>query len=349
MVVVSQEFLKSMGFVKEGPGNVIRATFQSITVFEVSGIFIEDEAAIHASGAVAEVEFRIAMARSVNAATQALVGENFVDDEDVWKKDKGSQSPFLLVALMSPTQFEAVDPPTNRRHADQIVTYEAFAGAKSELAALRARAMPQLQFALSSQLSAAIANPVSLKKVDSTDVGRTEQGVALHDVLLRLNGQATVAFNRTSLSLQPWVNRAVSNAPKVRQRSARPFAAALAEEDHFKRFLYFFLSLEIETNAVFSSIKTGTGVDKIMSNGSGANQHAMKLLRRQAKELTNLADKFIWCAFCKWPNVTDDDIETFQALKKARDDIAHGNTHEPPAGSAHRAHRLALKIIFAGD
>ncbi len=289
------------------------------------------------------------MAGSVNAAARALTGIEFTEDEEVWRKEKRLQGPFVVVALASKQQFEAVDPPIDRREEGHAITYQEFSAAKSELSALRMRALPQLQFSISSQLSLATANPVNLKKVESAHLGRTATGLAISDVQLTMNGQATIATNRKTASLQVWIDRAVKAAPKFRQKSVRPFSAALEERDQFKRFLYFFLSLEIETHAVFSALKTDRGVDRLMTSDGALHRHAAELLRRQAKGLVNLADRFVWCALCKWPAIKEDDIETFHRLKKARDDIAHGNTQEPPAGYAFEAQRLALKVLAGGQ
>ncbi len=59
MVGFSREMLGTMGFVREGHENVIRATFELLIVFEISGIKLEDEEVLEARGAVAEVDYRL--------------------------------------------------------------------------------------------------------------------------------------------------------------------------------------------------------------------------------------------------------------------------------------------------
>ncbi len=348
MIKFSSHVMKEMGFAKEGPDNVLRAKFELLVALEVPGLQLEDDHVIQQAGEVAEVKYRVAIGSKANAAARALVGSGLRADEAEWMKNAGLRGPFIVIAIVSDTMFEVVDPYISRRVVDHIVTCRAFLAAETELEKLRSRAFPQIQLALCTELGRALGNPLGLKTVATALVGRTEHGIPVTDFQVAVSAHGTVSTRRRTASLQSWLDQAVSIAPYFRQKSGRPFAAALDERDHFKRFFFFFLSLEIETNEVFTRLSHGDGVDKLLTGTGPAHGHAAAIFRRQASELKNLAERFVWCALNKWPEVTEADIELFHRLKKARDDIAHGNTQEPPAGYAAETQRLAQKVLSAG-
>jgi hypothetical protein len=115
-----------------------------------------------------------------------------------------------------------------------------------------------------------------------------------------------------------------------------------------KKFLYFFLSLEIETHAVFGKINHEAKTQSILSRDVRIPSATRSLLKTQVESLTNLFDRFAWCAACVWTDLSDDDVDQFKRLKGARDAIAHGRESEPPNGFARSAERLAHRILWHG-
>jgi hypothetical protein len=141
------------------------------------------------------------------------------------------------------------------------------------------------------------------------------------------------------------LNGALDLAPRVNLKAARFFALGMAEEVEMKKFLYFFLALEIETHAVFGRIDHSLAVKQLLDPAFNQLPSALALLKRQADQMRNLFDRFVWSAACAWANITEEDIQHFSLLKGARDGIAHGTLTEPPAGYALQAQQLARKVL----
>jgi hypothetical protein len=132
----------------------------------------------------------------------------------------------------------------------------------------------------------------------------------------------------------------------LNKRAAGFFALGVGEVDQLKKFLYFFLSLEIETHAVFGRIKHRAFLESAIAERQSARTAAIALLERQVSGLGNLLDCFAWCAASSWPHLNDEDVETFKRLKDARDAIAHGRASEPPQGYARSPELLAHKVLW---
>jgi hypothetical protein len=128
-------------------------------------------------------------------------------------------------------------------------------------------------------------------------------------------------------------------------KAARFFALGMAEDDELKKFLYFFLALEVETHAAFGRIDHVQAFRQLLDPASTPLPAALALLSRQTDQLRNLFDRFVWNAACVWSEVTEQDVEQFKNLKTARDDIAHGRLSEPPSGYPRLAQQLAHKIL----
>ena len=138
------------------------------------------------------------------------------------------------------------------------------------------------------------------------------------------------------------------NLEKLDKRAASYFSLGISESDQLKKFLYFFLSLEVETHAVFRRVDHVAKTRALVTRGdSGAPlTSTINLLTRDISSWDNLFDRFAWCANCAWIHLLDDDVALFKQLKEARDAIAHGRASEPPAGYARLAELLAHKVLW---
>jgi hypothetical protein len=139
---------------------------------------------------------------------------------------------------------------------------------------------------------------------------------------------------------------ATGNAAKLNPRAARFFALGMEEADQLKRFLNFFLALEIETHAVFGRIDHRAQAAQLLSGTSSPSSSTIGLIGLQVESLKSLVDRFVWCASCVWTDLAEADIALFKDLKSARDEIAHGRASETPPGFARSAEILAQKILW---
>jgi hypothetical protein len=339
--------LEAMGFKDTVQKGDISASFMSITAYEARGIVLPAGFSAARRAKVAGAEYRVALSKSVNAACQSLIGDNFADNEGEWRKEVKSQGPFALIAV-GPTDFISCDAGRMMRESDgSITTYDSFLGLRETLKALEERVLPPVI----ATLTLAFNEPdqyVVLRKLVRASAGRTPDGTLVKDVRVDIHSHAYVSRAVSEQRTDEVLDASVSRAPKLNERAARSFALGTAETDNLKKFLFFFLSLEIETHAAFRRISHAKQFRaQLMRDETGLlRQSTFDLISRDIAQWTKLLDRFIWCANCCWSRVEESDIAVFKELKKARDDIAHGNTSEPPAGFARKAELLAHKVLW---
>lgn len=339
--------LEAMGFRELLARGSLAASFMSVTIFEARGITLPDGYADARQGRVAGASYRIALSKSVNAGCQRLVGEDFAESEVEWLKEVKASGPFALVAV-GPTDFIECELGRMMRLSDgSITTYNSFPGLRDTLRSLEDRVLPPVI----STLTLALNEPdryVALRKVARASAGRTGSGVTVHDIRLDMSAELTVSRAISDTSAVEILDVSISRAPKLHQRAARYFALGTAEDDSLKKFLFFFLSLEVETHAVFGRIDHARKLrGNVLRGGASAPRpSAVDLISRDVSKWDNLFDRFVWCATCVWSGLADDDIRLFKDLKSARDAIAHGRTSEPPAGFARQAELLAHKVLW---
>jgi len=174
--------------------------------------------------------------------------------------------------------------------------------------------------------------------------GRTPRGRLVRDIRLDLHASGYGASAVASEELTSLLDRASKLADRVNPKVSRFFHLALAEEDALKKFLYFFLAIEIETHATFASIDHSAKLRAMVLPESRLQQASQDFFNSQRERWIALKDRFVWCALCVWTNLTDDDIEQFKRLKKIRDDIAHGSIAAPPEMAVVSAQKLAEKL-----
>jgi hypothetical protein len=343
-VTLSAELIRAMGFRPFDAGESISASFASISVYEARGIALQSPTPEVAAGTVGAANYRVAVGAKLNETCHALAGDIYVEDEAAWTKEKGTCGPFLMI-LLGPTQLYTITEGQIKTEKDgSATTFDSFPGLQSDLASLEARALPPLVTSLTCRLVAP-HEYLELHKLDRASAGRTASGQILHDIRLEVFGHAYVSRSLTPDALSAGLKGAAALAPRLNTKAARFFALGMSEEDDLKKFLYFFLALEVETHAAFGRIDHAQALRKLLDPAAPPIPTAVALLQRQAHQLRNLFDRFVWCAACAWTGATDADVEQFKSLKAIRDDIAHGTIAGPPAGSAQKAQQLARKVL----
>ena len=339
--------LEAMGFRELVARGEIKATFMSVTVYEVRGIAVPEGLAEARRARVAGTEYRVAIAEKVNAGSRALIGDDFADSEEVWRSEVKSNGPFVLIAV-GPTEYIECEAGRMKRSADgNIATYDSFPGLREILGSLEQRVLPPVVAAL----TIAFNEPdhyVALRKLARASCGRCPDGTTVHDMRVDVHGELTVSRKLEAITVGDKIESSVAKAPKLHQRAANYFALGCAENDQLKRFLYFFLSLEVETHAVFGRISDRANTASLLPVGSPGSRlpSSVELLVSKVTALDNLFDRFVWCANTFWTHLAEDDVALFKKLKGARDAIAHGRESEPPAGFARSAELLAHKVLW---
>lgn len=345
-ITFSNEVMQAMGFREFAEAEAITATFSSVTVYEARGITIPVGTTVASDGAAAGINYKLAAAASVNDACSALIADTFTENEDEWKKENKTQGPFVLVLLGSSQEHSCTSGRIKLEADGSATTYDCFPGVRLELAQLESRALAPIVSGLSCVLNEE-SRYVALRKLARASVGRTKDGRIVHDIRMEFRAEMYTSYNLANPQLAEKLNLAKSLTPTLNQKAARFFALGLAEDDQLKRFLYFFLALEVETHATFGRIDHAASLTRLLDQKTERSQSSCGLIGRQVEGLKNLYDRFVWCAACVWLKLSDADIAQFKALKGARDDIAHGSASEPPIGYARQAELLAHKVLWS--
>lgn len=343
----SAYFLESMGFCELIGRGSLTASFMGVTAYEVRGITFPEGFADARQAHVAGVNYRVGVSNSVNAACQRLIGDDFVESEADWRKQVKSTGPFVLIAV-GPTDFIECEAGRMMRLPDgSITTYDSFPNLRQALAALESRVLPPVVATLTLELNEP-ERYVALRKLARAFAGRTPEGATVHDIRLDVRAELSVSHPLDETRALEVLESSARRAPKLHQRAAKYFTLGTAEDDPLKRFLYFFLSLEVETHAVFRRINHSAKVrSQVIREGDSAPRPSTAdLIARDISRWENLFDRFVWCATCVWTGLFDDDIAVFKELKNARDAIAHGRESEPPFGFARKAELLAHKVLW---
>ncbi|MDX1725345.1 MAG: hypothetical protein R3355_19830 [Pseudomonas sp.] len=344
-VTFSDEVMRVMGFREFAVGESVAAAFSSVTVYEARGIALATGTTHVTAGTVASVAYRLAASPGVNEGCLALLNDTFAENEEEWRAETKCQGPFVLVQV-GPTAEHTCSNGLLKAEADgSTTTFDCFPAVRAELAQLEARALPAILSALTCTLNEG-GKFVALRKVARATAGRTSTGLVVRDIRIELRAEAYTSYNLPLAGLMQKLEAVTSLAPTLNPKASRFFALGLGEDDQLKKFLYFFLALEVETHAAFGRIDHEAGIKKLTSTTTSQRESTVRLLRTQADQLRNLYDRFVWCAACTWTNLPEADVVQFKELKKARDDIAHGSTSEPPAGFARSAELLARKILW---
>ncbi len=330
-----------MGFRPFEADESISASFVSLSVYEIRGINLQPDAPLVVTGTIENVSYRIGIGNTLNKTCETLAGDIYVDDEASWLKEKDTRGPFLLIQVGATPLYKITTGHIKRDSKKNLTTYESFPSLRSDLAAIEAKVLPRLETSISCSLT---TQYLELKKIDRIYVGQTDSGMTIHDIKFHLSANMHVSQSITSEVLTARLHETAALVLRINNQAARFFALGIAEDDELKKFLYFFLAIEIETNSVFKRIDHARAIEKLIYSEPPLPA-ALLLLSNQSKQLDNLFDKFVWNTACIWNSLTEEDVQKFKQLKTIRNEIAHGRRAEPSADHTSQARQLAAKIL----
>jgi hypothetical protein len=336
--------LELMGFTRLPAGEQITVKFHALRIYSIQGLVAGSSG--FDQGSVFEGNgCRCAFGRSPNALARLLLGDDFVDDEAAWLKDKDAKPPFL-VAHIGPTHAATGADVMHQRKEGQLVTYDAFPEAREQLKQRETDSIEHLLVGLTATLSTE-ANPVSFRHVDRTVFGITDTGETLFDLIFNMSATASVSSHITQAELAGAVSRACAIATQLDPQIARFFFSGCAEADPVKRFLYFFLFLERFVHRAFAALTPEDFNVAAPRATAVLASTAAELRARALSSTTSLGHRFAWCALLSWQGLTDADVEEFMALKRARNNLSHGESVAIERPLADRAARMAERLILA--
>jgi hypothetical protein len=341
----SPRVVEAMGFRELITQGSITARFIGVTVYEARGVAVPDGFSDAIGARVGGTDYKIAIAQSVNAGCRNLTEDDFTESEVEWCRQVNSNGPFVLIAVGPTEFFECREGRAMRNEDGSKTTFDSFPLFREALNALEQRVIPPALAAI----ACALNEPdryVSTRRLGRASSGRCSDGTPIHDVRIEMKAEAYVSYPVDGTTLAGKLSEATEKAPRLNSRAARFFELGMGEDDQLKRFLYFFLAIEVETHAVFGRIDHQSQTTQLLRTELPPSPATLKLFSLKVAELKNLFDRFVWCASCVWTNLAEPDVALFKDLKAARDAIAHGKASEPPFGFARSAETLAQKILW---
>lgn len=227
-------------------------------------------------------------------------------------------------------------------HGSEILTYDALPAAKAELRTLEAASLPSIEMALACTFNAR-GNAVAFVPIARTVYGLTSIGTTVHDMRLTGSAHVRVSTPLATGELQTALLAAGRLAALLDQRVARFFQLGAHDNDDLKKFLYYFLALEIEVHRTFGSLPKAQHLACSVSAESRVGVSIARLLENR-DNWTNLADRFVWCVASVWTHLADDDVDEFKRLKYVRDGIAHGRIARPERADVQAVERLVQRL-----
>ena len=177
-----------MGFKELVAAGSIEASFTSVTAYEARGITVAEGVVEAVRAHAAGAEYRVAISASVNSACQALVGDDFAESEEAWRKEVKSNGPFALIAV-GPTDFFSCAAGRSMRAPDgSLVTYDCFPQAREALRSIERRVLPPVL----SALTCAFNQPdrfFVLKKLGRGLAGCTPELTAIQDIRVEFRAE----------------------------------------------------------------------------------------------------------------------------------------------------------------
>ena len=347
MVQVSDHVIKAMGFQTNEEGVELSASFFCLHLFEFHGINLPDGGFAHIEGQIAGVKYAAAIGINVNELSSELMNDVYVDDEPTWRDEKKCSPPYLMVRF-GPTSTHSATPRHMMMLDGDHHTYNTFTPAEAEIQNFEAKTLPSVLLATVVALSAHDRPHIRIRNIDRAVCGKTTDGHSLHDIRFSLSGTLSVYTAITSDVLVESLEAAKVIANSVDSRVAVFFRLALEEVDQLKRFLYFFLSIEVQTHRTFKKIKHHDHLASLTLPADRIQLTSVSFFGDSVKSWTSLKDRFIWCAHCVWIDLVQSDVTEFARLKRIRDGIAHGDITAPSGSDVLAVEKLAIKLQQQG-
>lgn len=269
-----------------------------------------------------------------------MVGDILTQDEEAWEKERGCTPPYAVVHF-GPTSRHAVTEGFAKTEGSEIITYDLFGAAKEELRRLE-EILPSIEMALVCAFSSE-RQSVQFKPVDRTMYGVTSNSATVHDIRFTGIASAYTSMPLTAAEIDSGIKSVAKLAASLDPRVSRFFRLGLRDQDDLKKFLYYFLAIEIEVHRVFRTVSAAQHVQNGATLEPRVSTSLAGLIENR-NNWTNLADRFIWCVVSAWKHLSDDDVKEFKRLKKVRDAIAHGNISSPNRAEVSAVESLAKKL-----
>lgn len=344
MLNLSTGALKNMGFDNFNEDNSFEATFHSITIYQIRGI-VDNSDFSNSPSLLTKItdDVSLSIGSSLNDICNTLTGEDWVDNEEEWKKEKNISPPYLMVLVNLPGSTTCKSG-FIKHDKDKLVTYNCFTEEKEQIAKFEKEKSYPIVTALSATLSAE-NQLVTFHPIEKSVYGITADGKQIHDMLMTAHGEMSTAKVFQISEITIGIETAFKIGKSLHYKVGYFFDLATNEKDNLKKYLYYFLVLEVHTHQIFKNLDYISSFDSINSLPDRIEKEAKALFQTYQKDAKNLVHRFIWCSLLSWKDISDEDIQLFKELKKIRDQIFHGEEVDLRALPINQARLLALKMI----
>lgn len=352
MLNLSTGMLISMGFQPFDENNEIEAKFHSLNVYEVRGINNANEF-LNDPNPLKEVtpEVSISIGASLNDLCKSLTGDKWVENEEEWRKEKKTTPPYLMV-LTSLPETTTCRSGFLKKDQDRLLTYNCFPEEKKKITLLE----KERTYPVVTALSAVLSNNehiVTFHPIEREVYGITKDGKQITDFLMTGHGEITTQKNFESFEISSGFQEAFKIGSRLHYKVGYFFDLAMREKDDLKKFLFYFLVLEVHTQQTFKKLNQSTSyksIIKLPEHVAVEGSQLLEVYQKEEKEFVqdakNLVHRLIWCSILFWTDVNDKDVQQFRELKKIRDKIFHGEEIDLTTLPINQARHLALKMIY---
>lgn len=344
MLQLSTGALKGMGFDKFGEANNIEATFHSLSVYQIRGVVDESEF-LRDSNQLKKIttDVSLSIGSSLNNICNTLTGEDWVENEDQWKKEKNANPPYLMVLTNLPGSATC-ESGFIKQAEGKLITYGCFTEVKERLAKFEKEKAYPIVTALSAVLSKD-DHLVTFHPIEKEVYGLTADNEQVFDMLMTGHGEAYSSKVFQMSEITDGIEAAFQVGEKLHYKVGYFFDLATRERDNLKKFLYYFLVLEVHTHQIFQALDYPSCFTTINKLPDRIEKETTALFQAFQKDAKNLVHRFIWCSLLSWKDVSDEDIQQFKELKKIRDKIFHGEEIDLKSLPINQARLLALKMV----
>ncbi len=342
MVQFSDRVKEAMGLRRLQDGESVRASFYFVQAFALEGVTVQSTEV--ASMTINGHDCLLALSADVNAAAQALLSVNYIEEVEEWEREHRWTGPFLIAMLGPSCEYEIDDGFFRTESNGEVTTYDAFPKPRADLRKIAAEVLPELVTAVACQFNRP-NNHLRFRPLESAVFGRTAQGGTVRDIVVTASGFAFSSVSLDPLTARNLLSGAARLSTALNPKVAKLFQLAHYETDDFKRFIYFFMALEVHIHLSFRGIDPDLEAVSRDPKNSLVTIAATELMKDHEARRRNLRDRFTWCAFCSWTDLTDVDLDEFVALKNIRDSIAHGSIAVPPSHAVQGIERLLVKVL----
>lgn len=334
--------LEKMGLNRYSPKKAIDAFYFRIELFRIEGLSVKTSVVRPAYCVIGGVNVHIAIGASANALAQCLGRDNFVENEDELLKEYKSPGPYCMI-LVGPSNVLQHHFEYCKEDTKEIIVYDELRTMSSVLDIVKKRIVPNILASLSITFNSG-DHYVKFHPVTRVLYGETLDGKIIKP--FSVTGSATLSVNRDmdESEIAETLVCTASYAVNINDKTADFFALALSETDALKRFLYFYMSIEIEIHRTFKKSDHKEHLARIITYPDIIKTNLERLFGEHRNTWTNPLERFVWCSICAWKGMEDADVDAFKRVKKTRDEISHGERSIPQPSIVKDVEILARKI-----